>query len=61
MSQHPFTPAAFRPGDAQKVLGISTPKLYQLINAGLIRAHKVGGCTLIRTDEALDAICPKGE
>jgi excisionase family DNA binding protein len=40
-------PLAYRPNAAAKILGISRSRLYELLAAGAIRAHKQGSITLV--------------
>ncbi len=49
-----IVPRWLRPAAAAKYAGMSRARFYELLSAGDIRSHRVGGCRLIDR-EALDA------
>ena len=51
----PVEKVAYRVPEAVAAYGLSRTKIYELIQAGVLRTAKVGGCTLIPR-EALDAL-----
>jgi excisionase family DNA binding protein len=49
-----LVPRWLRPAAAAKYVGISRARFYELLSAGDIPSHRIGGCRLIDR-EALDA------
>ncbi|HVE20463.1 MAG TPA: helix-turn-helix domain-containing protein [Acidocella sp.] len=45
-----YTKKAYRPRDAEKIIGCGHTKLYQLIAEGVLDARKMGRATVITAD-----------
>jgi excisionase family DNA binding protein len=45
-SPHP-RPIAYRPAGAARACGLSRSRIYEAISSGKLKAHKLGGATLI--------------
>lgn len=44
-------PIAYRPAGAARACGLSRSRIYEAISSGKLKAHKLGGATLIFDDD----------
>jgi len=49
-----MTEKGYSKDEAKNIIGVGTTKLYQLINSGALRAHKIGKRTIILRSDLED-------